>query len=413
VSRAILRLSPRLSYWTGTMDPEEAFSVPEAGGAALLRATTAGEKRGRFFRSSSSTRAGADSFTPAWWMTGAHLQTVWGRVTRPRRRLAYRREILETPDGDELVVDHCDGAQQSPRLVILHGLEGSSYSVYVQGLLASALAAGLSGTAMNFRSCARDPRELARAIPNRRPRLYHSGETEDFDFLLATLSAREPGVPLVAVGASLGGNVLLKWLGEHPAQTVIRAAAAISTPFDLAAGARRLEKGMGRLYTESFLRTLRPKALEAARRFPEAGARIDVARVARSKTFWEFDDAANAPLHGFAGADDYYRRASCLPLLGRITTPVLCISAQDDPFLPAECLERVRREASPAVEHLWTLRGGHIGFVEGAVPWKARYWAETRAIAFLAGHAFASGRAVTGPRKGTALAVDPTEEGPR
>ena len=168
---------------------------------------------------------------------------------------------------------------------------------------------------------------------------------------------------------------------------------------------------MGRLYTESFLRTLRPKALEAARRFPEAAALIDVARVARSKTFWEFDDAANAPLHGFDGADDYYQRASCLPLLARITTPVLCVSALDDPFLPAECLERVRREASPAVEQLWTLRGGHIGFVEGSVPWRPRYWAEERAIAFLAGHAFGPGRVGAERRGGMALAGDSLEEG--
>jgi uncharacterized protein len=329
-------------------------------------------------------------------MKSAHLQTMWGRMTRPRRSVAYRREVFETPDGDELLVDHCDGESGTARLIVLHGLEGSSYSVYVQGLLAAVRRRGLSGTAMNFRSCARDPADLARSIPNRRPRLYHSGETEDFDFLLRALAAREPEVALLAVGVSLGGNVLLKWLGEHPGQRLLRAAAAISVPFDLAAGAQRLEQGMGRLYTESFLRTLRPKALEAARRFPEAAARIDVSRVRRSRTFREFDDAANAPLHGFAGADDYYRRASCLPLLSAITTPVLCLSAADDPFLPAECLERVRRAASPVVRPLWTLRGGHIGFVAGTVPWRARYWAEELAVGFLAG--YAAGRSEEGPR---------------
>ncbi len=334
----------------------------------------------------SSIGSERDSFTPAWWMKSPHVQTVWGRLTRPRQRVAYRREVLETPDGDDLVVDHCDGPAGSPILVAVHGLEGSSYSVYVQGLVAGARAAGMRAAALNFRSCAREPGNLSRSLPNRRPRLYHSGETEDLDFLLRTLAAREPGATLLAVGASLGGNVLLKWLGEHPGQRLVRAAAALSVPFDLAAGARELDKGLGPFYTETFLRTLRPKALEAARRFPEAAARIDVERVRRSRTFWEFDDAANAPLHGFAGADDYYRRASSLPRLSAITTPVLCLSAVDDPFLPGECLDRVRAAASPAVEIVATRRGGHIGFVSGALPWKSRYWAEERAIAFLAAH---------------------------
>ncbi len=323
------------------------------------------------------------SFRAAWWLPGPHLQTAWGRVARSRRQVAFVREVLETPDGDELVLDHVEGAAGSPSLLALHGLEGSSYSVYVQGFLAAAERLGWRGTALNFRSCARDPLRLARMLPNRRPRLYHSGETSDLDFVVARLAAREPGAPLFAVGASLGGNVLLKWLGENPGQRSIAAAAAISTPYDLAAGSRHMETTLGRRYVGGFLKTLRVKAAAVARRFPEAAARIDLERVARSRTFWEFDDAATGPLHGFTGADDYYARSSSLNFLDRVQTPTLCLSSEDDPFLPASVLARAKTAASPRVTFRITREGGHIGFVSGS---GARYWAEETAMSWFERH---------------------------
>lgn len=324
-------------------------------------------------------------FRPAWWLPGPHLQTVWGRLARGRRLVPLRREVLETPDGDELVLDHTAGPDGAPRVILLHGLEGSSHSVYIQGLLAALARQNLRATAVNFRSCARDPDDLSRIIPNRRPRLYHSGETEDLDFVARAFASREPDVPIGAIGVSLGGNVLLKWLGEpRPGARPIAAAVAISTPYDLAASAQSLERGLGRLYTEGFLRTLRAKALEAARRFPEAAARIDVPRTKASRTFWEFDDSANAPLHGFAGADDYYARCSSLRFLPSIATPTLCLSAEDDPFLPREALARARWAASPAVELVTTAKGGHIGWVSGTAPWAGRYPVEERAVSWMA-----------------------------
>ncbi len=319
------------------------------------------------------------SFRAAWWLPGPHLQTAWGRVARSRRQVAFVREVVETPDGDELVLDHVEGPAGSPRLLALHGLEGSSYSVYVQGLLAAASRRGWRGTAINFRSCARDPARLSRMLPNRRPRLYHSGETSDLDFVVASLAAREPESPLFAVGASLGGNVLLKWLGENPGQRSIAAAAALSTPYDLAAGSRHLETTFGHFYVGGFLKTLRVKAADAARRFPEAGARIDLERVARSRTFWDFDDAATGPLHGFRGAEDYYARSSSVNFVGRIETPTLCLSAQDDPFLPDSALARARGAASPRVTFVITREGGHIGFVSSGA---TRYWAEEVTMAW-------------------------------
>lgn len=335
--------------------------------------------------------AGRGNFSPAWWLRGAHLQTVWGRLARSRAQVPLHREALTAPDGDTLLLDHADAAvtDGAKPLLILHGLEGSSHSVYAQGLLALAVKAGLKPSVLNFRFCARDFADLSRAIPNDRPRLYHSGETADFDFVARTLAARH-GVPVLAAGVSLGGNVLLKWLGEHPHERIVSAAATLSVPYDLAAGDRHMTSFPSAFYVRSFVKTLTPKAEDLARRFPEAAARLDVARAGRAWTFREFDDAANAPLHGFAGAADYYERCSSLSVLSHIAVPTLCVSSLDDPFVPAETVERARREASPAVSFLVTERGGHVGWV-AAKGWSPVYWGEERAIEFLARQAGSRG----------------------
>jgi predicted alpha/beta-fold hydrolase len=298
--------------------------------------------------------------------------------------VALRREALTAPDGDTLLLDHADVALPlgAPPLLVLHGLEGSSHSVYAQGLLALAARAGFRASVLNFRSCARDFSDLRRTIPNDRPRLYHSGETTDFDFVARALAARH-GRPILAAGVSLGGNVLLKWLGEHPEERIVAAAVTLSVPYDLAAGDRYMASFPSALYVRSFVNTLTPKTEALVRRFPEAAARVDAARAGRAWTFREFDDAANAPLHGFAGAADYYEKCSSLPVLSRITVPTLCLSSLDDPFVPAETVQRARRMASPAVRFLVTEKGGHVGWV--AARWLAPvYWAEERAISFLA-----------------------------
>jgi predicted alpha/beta-fold hydrolase len=331
-----------------------------------------------------------NNFTPAWFLRGAHAQTIWGRLVRPRSAVKLRRETLITPDGDELVLDHLDAPIRDDRFryILLHGLEGSANSVYMQGLLSVVAKLGFAATAINFRSCARDPKRFAGTLPNRRPRLYHSGETTDLDFVVRTLRDREPQVGLLAAGASLGGNVLLKWLGEHPGQTDITAAATMSVPYDLGAGSRYMEGGfLPRFYVRRFLVTLRQKAKRMTTLFPEVRDKIDMDAVMRARTFREFDDAANGPIHGFTGADDYYNRASSIYFLSTITTPTLCVSAADDPFLPAEVLERVKEVASDAVQFRITERGGHTGFIAGAWPWNCEYWAEELLIRWLAGHA--------------------------
>jgi predicted alpha/beta-fold hydrolase len=329
------------------------------------------------------------AFRGAWWLPHPHLQTVWGQMARSRALVAFERELLPTLDGDELVLDHVAGPARGPRLLILHGLEGSSYSVYAQGMAARATAAGARVTVLNFRSCARDPHDVKRWLPNHRPRLYHSGETTDLDHVAQTLAAREPDTALLAVGVSLGGNVLLKWLGEHAGQTHVRAAATISVPYDLDAGARHLTSRTGRIYVRNFLGTLLAKAGDLVRRFPEIADRIDLERAARALSFHDYDDAATAPLHGFADAADYYARSSSLHWLARIATPTLCVSAVDDPFLPRAILDQVAERAPRDVELRVTRRGGHVGFVTGPHPRRAEYWAERTVVDWLlerAGH---------------------------
>lgn len=319
----------------------------------------------------------------AWWARNAHFQTTLGRIGRRRQQVTWRREVLTTPDDDDLVLDHLDGPPSAPRVLLLHGLEGSSNAVYMQGLARLVARAGWQATAINFRSCARDPKHISRSLPNRQPRLYHSGDTGDLDLVVRTLAAREPSGTLYAAGVSVGGNVLLKWLGEQGARSRVEAAVTISVPYDLRTAAHHMERGAGRLYTGTFLKTLRAKALDLRKRFKNVADRLDPRRISAARTFHSFDDAVTAPLHGFASADAYYRRSSSMHYLERIEVPVLCLGSSDDPFVPPEVLERAARRASEDVEIVTTPWGGHAAFIAGRWPWKPMYWAEERAIAWL------------------------------
>ena len=325
-------------------------------------------------------------FIPAWWVPGPHLQSVWARIFRSRRLVTFEREVLTTPDGDELILDHAAGPIGSPRVLLLHGLEGSAHSLHTQGLALLVARLGWRSTVLNFRSCARDPTDIRRRLPNRRPRLYHSGETGDLDLVVRVLTGREPEVPLFAIGFSLGGNVLLKWLGEQGATSPIRAASVISVPYDLALSSRFLERRAGRIYARHFMTRLRAKALALLAAFPEETRHLDAARIAACRTFAEFDDCLTAPLHGFTNAADYYQRSSSVGFLGRIEVPTLCISGLDDPFCPPDGVTRAIAAGSPCVSFEVTRRGGHVGFVAGRLPWRPVYWAEERAIAWLVKH---------------------------
>jgi predicted alpha/beta-fold hydrolase len=318
-------------------------------------------------------------YSPARWLPGPHAMTVYARLARPLPRPRARRERVELPDGDFVDVDRFDAPEpDAPVLVVCHGLEGSSRTPYVRGVVAQALARGLGAAALNFRGCSGEP--------NRLPRFYHSGETEDLAALVARLAAERPGRPLLLCGFSLGGNVVAKWMGDRGAAlpAEVRAGAVISVPFDLdrCCGAIDGAGAMVAVYRARFLRTLRAKALAKAARFPRA---IDAAAVRAARTIRGFDAAVTAPLHGFASAEDYYARASSGPGLGRVARPLLAISALDDPMVPRDALPLDLARANPRVALETPLRGGHVGFVAGA-PWRPRFWAERRAVEFLASH---------------------------
>lgn len=319
------------------------------------------------------------SFRPAWWLPGPHLPTVFGKLVRRVPPAHDRIERWPTPDGDAVSVALIDPPKAgAPLLTIFHGLEGTIRSTYAQGLLHQARARGWGAAMLLWRSC--DGR-----VPQA-PRMYHSGETADAGHFFRVLQSRFPRSPLLATGVSLGANVLLKWLGEQGASgaTGIRAAAAVSTPFDLGAGARHLERGFSRVYVRHFVRGLRRKALAALDVHPSLP--VDRARLMSAQSFWEFDDAFTAPVHGFAGADDYYRRCSSLGFLDRIRRPALLFSAVDDPFLPAAVLDDVRRLAqdNPALHPDFTPTGGHVGWVGGS-PFRPRYYMEAHVTSWLAG----------------------------
>jgi len=308
-------------------------------------------------------------YSPAWWIPGGHLQTLWGKLFRRQSPALTIPERWDTSDGDFLDIHRLRADPGAPRVLLLHGLEGTIRSHYAQGLLNEAARRGWGADLLIFRSCGSEM--------NRARRFYHSGETTDTAFVLERISREFPDSPLALAGVSLGGNVLLKFLGERgtdlPSQ--LRAAAAISVPFDLRRSAKRINRGLSRLYQRFFLNSLRRKAQEKAVRFPDLAP---ASRIAGIRTLEDFDNVITGPLHGFRSAQDYYERSSSLPWLERIRIDTLLLSAVDDPMLPPEVLDEVREIASqnPALRLEFVDRGGHAGFIAGSVPWRPFYYAE-------------------------------------
>lgn len=319
-------------------------------------------------------------------------------MLRSHRGVRLVRERVELPDGDFLDLDWAErpgtgGAPgAAPLVLVLHGLEGCAESGYALEMYRALMREGLAAVGMNFRACSGEPNRLAR--------MYHSGETGDLAHVLQLLRRRYPERSIGAAGFSLGGNVLLKFLGERGGSSNLdgapSAAVAISVPFDLSAGAEWIERGFSRVYRRYLVRRLRRKV---RRKVDLLRPHVDVDRILRARTFREFDDAATAPLHGFAGAEDYYRRSSSTPFIGAIDTPTLVIHSLDDPFVPPEAVPREALQRNPMVDVRISERGGHVGFVTGP-PWRPRFWAEREAARFLAGRLTGSGQRGTGKGEG-------------
>jgi hypothetical protein len=311
------------------------------------------------------------------WLPGGHPQTVWPFLLHALGNgapgVALRRERWERADGDFSDLDWLDGPADAPLVVLFHGLEGSARSHYAVSLMARLRTRGWRGVVAHFRGCS--------GAPNRLPRAYHAGDSAEVAALLERARHAAGAAPLHAVGVSLGGNALLKWLGESgpTAAALVDRAAAVSPPVDLAAAGRCLDRGGNRLYTAHFLRSLKAKARRMRAAFPGLLDNVDLDGI---RTLHDYDDRVTAPLHGFAGVEDYWARCASKPFLKGIALPTLIVHARNDPFLPATAMAGPQ-DVSAAIRLDYPEEGGHAGFLAGPFPGRLD-WLPERLLAFLA-----------------------------
>ena len=306
------------------------------------------------------------------WLPGGDLQTIYPYFFAPVAQMDYRRERWELPDGDFLDLDWVGAAADAPLVVLFHGLEGNSRGFYALALMNAVKQRGWRGVVVHFRGCSGEP--------NRLPRAYFAGDSAEIDYVVNRLRLINGHTSLYAIGVSLGGNALLKWLGEagEKARPLINRAVAISAPLDLTVAGHSLDKGINRYsYTAKFLYTLKQKALQKLDAYPALYARKQVRAVS---SLYAFDDLVTAPLHGYKSADDYWLRASSKPGLIHVRVPTLLINARNDPFMPDSALPRPD-EVSSAVTLEFPAQGGHVGFLEGPFPGTVN-WMPQRTLGF-------------------------------
>jgi len=303
--------------------------------------------------------AGIANYRAPRWLPGGHLQTIYPAKCIRKPEVVFRRERWETPCSQDFIdVDFLDSGpidgDPRPFVLLFHGLEGSSSSHYARSLMAAVRGRGWHGAIAHFRGCSGEA--------NLAPRFYHSGDAEELDWIIRRLLPLFPGKFYVA-GVSLGGNALLRWLGEQQhGASIVDAAVAVSAPLDLAAGGAALGSGFNRIYTRMFLETLKPKALAKLERFPGL---FDRERLLAARDLYSFDNVVTAPLHGYRDTDDYWHRASAKYVLNDIKVPTLVLNARNDPFLPGHHLP-TSAAASVTLEYPET--GGHVGFPVGPFP---------------------------------------------
>ncbi|MCF6281818.1 MAG: hydrolase [Candidatus Polarisedimenticolaceae bacterium] len=322
------------------------------------------------------------TFKPAWWLNNCHLQTLYPALLRKSPPLTLlKRERLTTPDSDFIDIDWCSDGE-GPLVILLHGLTGSSQSCYILGLQHRLLKEGVSSVVLNFRGCSGEPNRLARG--------YHSGETGDIDFLYRTLRLREPERPMAAIGFSLGGNVLLKWLGEQGDNISLDAAISVSAPLVLADCATKLDQGFSKLYRRNLIHDLVNYIEEKGHHLARVGQHQEARKIQQLgdlsaiKSFWQYDDQVVAKLHGFKDAKHYYRLSSSRQYLHKIVIPTLILHAIDDPFMTESILPRPDELSATLLVEV-TSGGGHVGFISGNNPFKPHYWLEPRISEFLQG----------------------------
>ncbi|MES9972086.1 MAG: hydrolase [Candidatus Thiodiazotropha sp.] len=306
-------------------------------------------------------------FEPAWWLPSPHLQTIWPSLFRQQVPLELRRERIELRDGD--FIDLAWHGSKGPLVLLIHGLEGSLESHYATTLISALNSAGFRCLFMHLRGCSGEPNRLQRS--------YHSGATEDLVEILEILHSRQV-LPQAVIGVSLGGNLLLKYLGESGCDSAFSAAVAVSVPFNLQSAAKRLEQGFSRVYNRHLLR----KLLKSHARKCRSMSIPETENIASIATIYEFDDRITALQNGFIDAADYYQRCSCAQFLKHITTPTLILHARDDPFMRPQDVPGLQ-DLGPGVSLELSDTGGHVGFVQGKYPWRPAYWLDHRVPAFL------------------------------
>jgi predicted alpha/beta-fold hydrolase len=308
-------------------------------------------------------------FKPAWWLRSPHLQTLWPVFFKKRHKLDLTSEQLELDDGD--FIDLCWSRKTSNKTVlVLHGLQGSIKSHYANGIMYQLEQSGYKPVFMYFRGCSGRVNRLARA--------YHSGETGDLSTVINHIKNKTGSYPYAAVGFSLGGNVLLKWLGETGDSNPLKKAVAISVPFKLHDSAKRLQYGVSKIYRDHLLTSLRKTYTE---KFAQIDSPLSI-DVNQLKSFWDYDDKITAPLHGFDGAEDYYDKCSCRQFLKNIQIPTRIIHSSDDPFMFCTTMPG-DEELNPCIDFLPTSHGGHVGFISAKTPLTTYSWCEKKITEFL------------------------------
>lgn len=315
-------------------------------------------------------------FKPAWWLKNPHLQTMYSFFLHPKPKLCVRIERLELPDRDFVDLVWLDEGLpiDAPVIILLHGLCGSGNSKHIRTQMFLYQQMGWRSVVLQCRGVSSEPNRILHS--------YHAGDTKDLNHFLQVLAEREPLTKKGIIGISLGGNVLLKWLGEIGHQDLITVAVAVSTPFQLNTVADRMNRGFSRVYRNFLLRNLRSYFMRKLQSNPNEAL---YQAVKSSHCFWTFDENVTAPWCGFDGVHSYYHESSSRAYLHKIATPTLILHAVDDPFMIPEAVPTLA-ELSPSVTLELSEYGGHLGFVSGNIPGKPEYWLDKRIPDFFANY---------------------------